>query len=174
MPLDATALGRIFKSALGALSDRAAEHRPYQLALLINRRYNLNPEEHGYTSEQGLFNAVWNVVRQAASSYAAGRALQSSTDTPITPPRVPGITDLQPEFSYRVVAEIRLPDGHRLTTSYNVRDDRPLSMNELRQSALEQLANSTYQYGETLGRERVQAEMHSYPVNIYVISAGRR
>jgi hypothetical protein len=174
MPLDATVTGQIFTSALSSLNDRSGEHRPYQLALILNARYNLNPDAYGYQSEQGLFNAVWAVVKNAANASAAGRTLQSLGTTLLNLPTIPGIGPDQPEYIYRLVAEIRLPTGERLTTAFAFRDNRPLTYQQLTNAAVQQLANSTYQWGETDGRGRLVAAMPEYPVTIHVLSAGRR
>lgn len=174
MPLDVTAVGRIVAKALGALADRAAEHRSYQLALKINATLKMDPSSYGYTSEQGLFNAVWSVVRQASAAQGAGAAIHPDSRLNSNPPRIPGIAPDAPEFSYRVVVYIKNPGGDRISTLVEVRSDTPLDYDQIKRAAVELVMNSTPQWGETPGRQRVQDAIPTAEAHIAVLSAGRR
>lgn len=174
MPLSPFATEDVFARAVRALADRSGEQRGWYLARNIMNVMGLTPQQYGYGSDMALHNAVWTVVKQAVAASSAGLAFRPGSTIAPTPPKIPGIPAGQPDFRYRVVIEVTDPMGRKARTAVDVRDDNPLTYNDVRQRAGEIVANNTPREGDTPGKRRI-SEMTDYVVSgAIIILAGRR
>lgn len=174
MPLTEFVAEAIFNAAVRQFDRLVGPARAYDVALRINALKNYNPSTFGFSSEQALFNAVWNVVKSAQSAVATARAVQDGAQLPIRPPRVPGIEWTQPEYSYRAVVQIWDAAGGRHSTAVTIRNDTSLSMQQVRELAIEMVTNSTPQLGGSKGLQRVQGLLPTGQADVQLLTVGRR
>lgn len=174
MPLSAFAISDIFARAVRSMESHTGDLRPWQLAARISQVMGLQPSMYGYGTDQGLHNAVWSVVRQAAAAVQFGSSIQPQSHLTPNPPRVPGIGPAAPDYEYRVVVRVRDPTGRETRTAVTIRTDAPVDYDTLRRLAGEVVANMKPHEGDTPGRRRI-SEMTDYTVaGIVVVYAGRR